>query len=262
MDTTRVILVLALGCTVSLGVGCSEGPSRDADADSIVPGGEAAAERVAADTGTHPRFIAGTYELVLVRGEPLFDDSGAVRSRVDGSLPWDVVDAARDWRDSAKVLFEIYERSPETSDEEEDLRKAQSATDSANLIRGLFEDSCCAEWQSAATLELDAAGQFVTVHEMRSYCRGKSPAFTRRSVRGTPSALESCGTWEAPAPGMALHLACRDGRWWNGSMPFRYVGDTLSLATDCDGTDTYVLRSREIPPVAVGSSDIARLDEC
>jgi hypothetical protein len=110
---------------------------------------------------------------------------------------------------------------------------------------------------------LESDGRFVEDNEMRTYCRGKVPPYTRRTERSEGRrALETCKRWEAPVPGMVPHLTCRSGRWWDGLIGYEYVGDTLTLHADCDGRDTYVLRVPQQVRTLARSSDVSKVDDC
>lgn len=276
MRKRDVMTVLALGC----GAACAgERPAQNASVEGAdtppAAAVAAAATATSPDTGAAtsvarwvegaiPRFAAGEYELVLDRDQPLFDDSLAVRAHVEGLLPWTAVDSARSWRDSARVFEAYLKGSDNTLGEAFESGEARTAADSAKVIWRLFDELRCTEWRAGGTLTLAADGHFTQRDELRSYCRGKEPAYTRRMERESASDLETCEAWEAPEPGIVPHLTCRSGRWWHGRIRYRYVGDTLRLNSDCDGSETYVLRRPDRPAgyAVARSSDISRLDEC
>ncbi|MBA3891284.1 MAG: hypothetical protein H0X64_12220 [Gemmatimonadaceae bacterium] len=120
----------------------------------------------------------------------------------------------------------------------------------------------CEEWRSGSTLVLDADGRFNVQDEMRSYCRGRVPAFQRKTW-SRPGTLEECAAWGPPVRGAVPHLSCESGRWWNSHYGFRYVGDTLELGSDCDGSETYVMRAPHgTMRTAIRSSDVSTLSRC
>ena len=267
------MLALALGYSAACsGERSAQTPPQDtaraqqtsADVDTAGDPTPADSMSLAAVQSGAPRFAAGRYELVLDRDQPLFDDSLAVRDHVERLLDWSAVDSARDWRDSARLLDAYYRRQAGTPDDAVAPVSARKTTDSAD-VAGWFEKLRCVEWRSGGTLTLHADGEFVQEEEMRTYCHGKTPAFTRRTVRQSErTALETCKIWEAPEPGIVPHLTCRSGRWDYGNIGYRYVGDTLRLNSDCDGSDTWVLRApdRQTGYAVARSSDVSRLDEC
>jgi hypothetical protein len=219
--------------------------------------------------GSYPRFVPGTYELVLDRDQPLFDDSLAVRDLVDRRQPPDA-GSARDWRDSIRVLgasFEVAMRNESATWDSMRISGAgatPTAHDSASVMREQFGGKPCEEWRAGGRVILEAEGRITVQHDYRKYCAGKLPAFTRELVVEDPDSLNTCD-WKPPVPGAVLHLTCRWGRRGTSrNYHYEFAGDTLMLSSDCDGRDTYVLRL----PDASGqyavkrSSDVSRLEEC
>jgi hypothetical protein len=269
------MLALALGCTAACsGMRSDQSPPQEpaehpqppavvASAPDTMPGDPISPGALHAYATGVPKFAAGTYELVLVRDEPVFDDSLAVRDRVEQSLAWAPFDSARDWPDSVRLLDEYFKSLDRRSDAAYEWGQATNAKDSAEVGRQIFENLRCTEWRSAGTLTLEADGRFVEEDEMRTYCRGKVPAYTRRMARSRePRRLETCESWKAPVPGLVPHLTCLSGRWWDGQIGYEYVGDTLTLHGDCDGRDTYVLRVPKQVRTLARSSDVSKVDDC
>ena len=254
-----VILMLAIVCSAA----CADGGSRQRPAADTVAVASAAPVRDTGpsvmQSGEYPRFVAGTYELVLDRDEPLFDDSLAVRDLVDKRLPTDAT-SARDWRDSIRVLGSGFKAAMRN---EFSLPDLATADDSARVMREDFASRRCEEWRSGGRVILAADGRITTQDDYREYCGGKLASFTRR-VSTNVDTLGICD-WKAPVPGTVPHLTCRWGRrGTGGDYHFQFAGDTLTLSSDCDGRDTYVLRKPD--PAAQyavkRSSDVARLEEC
>jgi len=109
---------------------------------------------------------------------------------------------------------------------------------------------------------LYADGRFTKQEEYRRYCGGAEPVYTCRTV-SHPEELDGCD-WEPPVPATVSHLTCRSGSWRYGDIHYSYVGATLTLSSDCDGRDTYVLRlpDRSASYVVARSSDVSHLGEC
>jgi hypothetical protein len=267
------MLVLAVGYNAACSGGRSEQrPAQEsahhprpstvvASGLNTTPGDPAAPAVLQAGAADVPKFVAGTYDLVLDRDQPLFDDSLAARDYVERRLAWGPIDSARDWRDSVRLLAETFKGREGLPPGLWELLHAATAKDSAEVAQRVFGDMGCTQWRSGGSLTLESDGRIADEDEWRTYCRGKVPAYTRRTARSTePHALGTCKSWEAPAPATVPHLTCQSG----GSereTEYRYVGDTLTLYSDCGTKDTYVLRRPERLGVA-RSSDVSRLEEC
>jgi hypothetical protein len=256
-----MMMMLAMAC----GAACADGsPATDSAAHQSAAGtapapvGDTAPSVSQSGEGGFPRFVPGTYELVLDRDEPLFDDSLAVRDIVERRLPPEG-SSARDWRDSSRVLGPSFERSMRNEFGEP---SAATTADSAKMMRKLYEWLRCEEWRVGGRVILEANGRFTTQTDYREYCGGKLPAFTRKQEVAEPDPLGACD-WGAPMPGSVPHLSCQSGKWF-ANYGYRYRGDTLMLSSDCDGRDTYVLRLPDpSAQYAVSrSTDVARLEEC
>ena len=256
-----IVMMLALAC----GAACADGSrKRDSAAHQSTVGtapapvGDTAPSVSQSGEGGFPRFVPGTYELVLDRDEPLFDDSLAVRDSVDRRLPPEG-SSARDWRDSSRVLGSSFESSIGNEFGEP---SAATTADSAKMMRKLYEWLRCEEWRVGGRVILEATGRFTTQTDYRKYCGGTRPAFTRKVTVADPDTLRGCD-WGPPMPGTVLHLSCQSGKW-HPNYGYQYKGDTLTLSSDCDGRDTYVLRLPDPSAhyAVKHSSDIARLEEC
>jgi hypothetical protein len=275
MQIGRRVLVLAVGCSAACSGSRSEQsppqaatehqppPAVVAAVQDTTPGDPISPGAIHAYAAGIPKFAAGKYELVLVRDEPVFDDSLAVRDRVEQAFAWRALDSARYWPDSVRLIDAYFNAMAGTPDIMYDWRKATTTKDSEEVARSILEDVRCTEWRSGGTLTLESDGRFAEEDEMRTYCHGKVPAYTRRMQRSKePRRLETCKSWEAPVAGMVPHLTCRSGRWWDGLIGYKYVGDTLTLNGDCDGRDTYVLRVPEQVRTLARSSDVSKVDDC
>jgi hypothetical protein len=272
MRGRHLLWFFTLGCAVACSgdrpkaaapqqVATSQAPVVTLAATPAATAGDSVKPRVLPDSLKGiPQFAAGMYDLVAVRDEPLLDDSAAVRNSIERMPLWASLDSARGWRDSVRAINRIVD---EAGDNAHDLSETDSVA-AREASRRVIELVSCTAWQAGARLRLEPDGGFAVERRYRKYCRGKVPAYTHWTDSLT-SVLSPCeDPWEAPAAGMVRHLTCRYGRYWDGVYNYRHVGDTLRLSSDCDGSDTYVLRNpqRPIHTVARSGAVLRRTDEC
>jgi hypothetical protein len=210
----------------------------------------AAAAAVFDSTPPAPSFAAGTYELVLLRGSPMLDDSAHAQRMIDSLPYWRGLDRARSHRDSVRALQKLIQSTGYGRDEYlGSLKEAANTKDSSKVVWEYFRDISCVSWIVSGSLELDVNGHYVDTKMSKRYCRGDRPRFTRHADVERDS-LRACEEPAPPIPSTVTHMTCNLGRYGKDQLSYHFFGDTLQLGQFCDARNTYVLRLPATPPVA------------